>query len=143
MHIFCLIHLSSLTLFTNSSFTLVSPPALKSNLHPLRLCARHAGKVRMYTSSLASRMSSQELSIRWRIGHCKSLPTAQFNPDPAQAPQCPPRESWLRPAFRSAPFLLSSSGWSFEQGASLAALWLFLSFRATNVLKQHSIITWH
>lgn len=95
----------------------------------LHLSVRHAGKVWMCTFSLSSRISSQELSICCRIGHCKSLPTTQLSPDPAQAPQCPPQERWLRLAFRSALFLLSSSGWSFEQGASPLPCGPFFLFR--------------
>lgn len=48
-------------------------------------------------------MSSQELAIYWRIGYCKSLPATQLSPDPAQAPQCPPSERWLRTAFFGQP----------------------------------------
>lgn len=121
----------------------VPPPIFKIKPTPLHPSGRHAGKVCMCTFSVSSRMSSQEPSLPCRIGHCKSLPAAPLSPHPAQAPQRPQRERWLRRAFPSAPFLLSSSGWSFEQAAGPTALWLFLSVQATNVLKQHSLITWH
>lgn len=68
---------------------------------------------------------------------------SQLNSDPAEAHSGHPEMGGLDWLFRSGPFLLSSSGWSFRAGSRAAALWCFLSFQAANVLKQHSIITWH